>query len=133
MLKHTRLAVFFLFLACGPTGPSEEFKKAAEMYVQTVELEIETRSILGSLEQVVARDTARVSFAPRLQVLSNRLDEWEGRVVSTGGDLSAELGHQHQAGEATDDAEMLRLQIRLNSELNEIAEGLLELMDEMSR
>lgn len=132
-LITTIVILFFATAACVQNRPTEDFNQAELIYNQSVELEMEVRSIFRSLEQVLARDSTLAEYDSELKALSEEMGEWEQEIFRVGeGETAEPLGHQHPVKELPD-AEMHARQKKLNVQLSSLSDRLIALMEKMSR
>ena len=133
-----RLCFIFLIAAtnlclvsCGDNTSHSDNKKAAAIYRETIELEAEVRAIIGSLQQVIARDRGRASYGIELEKIAKAMEEWERQAASPGAVDSDYLGHTHPPANGLTDEEMLVIQTEMNTKLNGISQELVRLMERM--
>ena len=137
---NIRLSLIFLtattilcLFNCGSGASDSDHEKAVAIYHKTVELETEVRAIMGSLQQVVARDRGRAGYGVELEKLVKAMEDWEKQAASPGVADSDYLGHIHPQMDGVADEQKLAVQREMNAKLNIISRELLQLMERMQQ
>jgi hypothetical protein len=137
LLNHFRpfAFAFTVFLsACQSGTSSEEYQQAFDLHEDLLAMESETRSILESVEQILARDSSMAVFAEELTTLTTELREWEARVVAVGQDedhSEHDHAHSHEVDSELEHADLLALQKAQIGQLEQITDKVSALVEKM--
>ena len=124
--------LFFVLSACSSENAGSN-PESAKVNEETLTLETEVLSILGSLEQIVARDSTRAGYRADLESLAREVRAWESSLVIAKEDADEHHGHAHLVKPELSEEQLQRMQADMLKKLNDISDRLVLLMDQMSK